>query len=223
MEHKHGIRPMVIHYGAMVDILCRAEHLKEAYNFIVNVPFQLDPFLWRTLLSARSIHNVSDNDGLVDKVRKKLLELQPRRIGNFVMVVNMYADARMWEKAANVWRTMRDGGLKKMGEESCIALEGESISSFLAVAHKMIHKHGSTIEAVILKKAPTSDIRSPKKGREREGYIDIADHKSSTDEEAKWPFIAVQWKPTFRNIHYWSNHQRVFGYWIDQRCVYCQS
>ncbi|CAK7327977.1 unnamed protein product [Dovyalis caffra] len=131
MEHKHGIRPMVIHYGAMVDILCRAGHLKEAYNFIVNVPFQLDPILWRTLLSACSVHNVSDNDGLVDKVRKKLLELEPRRSGNFVMVANMYADAGMWEKAANVRRTMRDGGLKKMGGESCIALKG-SIHQFFS-------------------------------------------------------------------------------------------
>jgi hypothetical protein len=31
----------------------------------------------------------------------------------------------------------------------------------------MQHKDGSIIEAVILKNAPTSDMRSPKKGRER--------------------------------------------------------
>lgn len=140
MEHRHGIRPMVIHYGAMVDILGRAGNLEEAYNFLMDVPFQPDPILWRTLLSACSIHNANVSDGLVDKVRKKLLELEPRRSENFVIIANMYADAGMWETATNVRRTMRDGGLKKIGGESCIVLEG-SIRQFFSGCSK--DDHGS--------------------------------------------------------------------------------
>lgn len=140
MEHRHGIRPMAIHYGAMVDILGRAGNLEEAYNFLMDVPFRPDPILWRTLLSACSIHNANVSDGLVDKVRKKLLELEPRRSENFVIIANMYADAGMWETATNVRRTMRAGGLKKIGGESCIVLEGSIYHFFSGCCSKDDHE-----------------------------------------------------------------------------------
>ncbi|KAJ8775328.1 hypothetical protein K2173_020332 [Erythroxylum novogranatense] len=131
MEHKHGIKPVMIHYGAMVDILGRAGRLKEAYNFIVNLPIKPDPVVWRTLLSACSIHDIKDTDGVADKVRKRLLEQEPRRSGNLVMAANMYADAGMWEKAAKLRRVIRDGGLKKTGGESYLEFGG-SIHRFFS-------------------------------------------------------------------------------------------
>lgn len=124
MEHVHGIKPMMIHYGAMVDILARAGRLSEAYTFINNMPVEPDPIVWRTLLSACSNRDVNDNEGIGDKVRKRLLNLEPRRGGNLVMVSKMYAEVGMWEKAANVRRVMRNGGLKKSAGESCIELGG---------------------------------------------------------------------------------------------------
>ncbi|KAF5479169.1 hypothetical protein F2P56_000017 [Juglans regia] len=131
MEHVHGIKPRMIHYGAMVDILGRAGHIEEAYSFIMNMPIVPDPIIWRTLLGACSIHDVNDNGRVGDKVRKKLLELEPRRGGNFVMVANMYSEVGMWEKAANVRRIMKAGGLKKMAGESCVSLGG-SIHRFFS-------------------------------------------------------------------------------------------
>ncbi|XVF58277.1 hypothetical protein PTKIN_Ptkin07bG0052000 [Pterospermum kingtungense] len=130
MEYVHGIKPMSVHHGAMVDVLSRAGRLKDAYTFITNMPIEPDPILWRTLLSACSIHNVNDTDGVGDKVRKRLLELEPRRSGNFVIVANMYAEAGMWDRAANVRRFMRDGGLKKMAGDSCLQLNGSIYQFF---------------------------------------------------------------------------------------------
>ncbi|KAB2033981.1 hypothetical protein ES319_D04G053300v1 [Gossypium barbadense] len=124
MEYVHGIKPVMVHYGAMVDILGRAGHLKDAYTFINNMPIEPDPVLWRTLLSACSVHNVNGSDEVGDEVRKRLLELEPRRSGNLVMVANMYAESGMWDRAANVRRFMRDGGLKKMAGESCFEFNG---------------------------------------------------------------------------------------------------
>ncbi|KAJ6371334.1 hypothetical protein OIU77_001773 [Salix suchowensis] len=86
------------------------------------------------------IHNANVSDGLVDKVRKKLLELEPRRSENFVIIANMYADAGMWETATNVRRTMRDGGLKKIGGESCIVLEGSIYPFFSGCCSKDDHE-----------------------------------------------------------------------------------
>ncbi|XP_061347396.1 pentatricopeptide repeat-containing protein At2g36730 [Gastrolobium bilobum] len=131
MECVHGIKPMMIHYGAMVDILGRAGLLREAYDFIQSMPIVPDPIVWRTLLSACSVHDVHDHTGIGDKVRKRLLRMEPRRGGNLVIVANMYAEVGMWEKAANMRRVMKDGGTKKMAGESCVDLGG-SIYRFFA-------------------------------------------------------------------------------------------
>lgn len=82
------------------------------------------------MLSACSIHNVNDSDGVGDKVRKRLLELEPKRTGNLVIVANMFAEAGMWDRAANVRRFMRDGRLKKMAGESCLQLNGSIYQFF---------------------------------------------------------------------------------------------
>ncbi|KAL5582289.1 hypothetical protein UlMin_014731 [Ulmus minor] len=131
MEHVHGIKPLMIHYGAMVDILGRGGRLSEAYKFIKNMPFEPDTIVWRTLLSACSIHDVKDDEGVAEKVRKKLLELDPRRSGNLVIVANMYADVGMWKEAADVRRAMKDRRMKKSAGESCIEIGG-SIRRFFS-------------------------------------------------------------------------------------------
>lgn len=122
MEHKHGIKPRMIHYGAMVDILARAGRLKEAYAFITNMPIEPDSIVWRTLLSACSVHDVNDVEGLQDEVRQRLLSVEPKRGGNLVIVANKYAKAGMWEAAEKVRMVMKDRGLKKIGGESWIEL-----------------------------------------------------------------------------------------------------
>jgi cell division protease FtsH len=43
MEFVHGIKPMTVHHGAMVDVLGRAGLLSEAYKFIQRMPFPPDP------------------------------------------------------------------------------------------------------------------------------------------------------------------------------------
>lgn len=130
MVHMCKIKPRKIHYSVMVDILGRAGLLEEAYTFITNLPVEPDASVWRTLLSACSVHGIHRNsEGVEEKVRKKLLELEPKRGGNFIMVANMFAAAGMWEKAANVRQVMRGGRLKKIGGESCVEVGG-SVSRF---------------------------------------------------------------------------------------------
>lgn len=124
MEHVHGIKPMRIHYHTMADILARAGHLKEAYSFIMNMPFQPNPIVLRALLSASSIHDAKYQDGVGNEVRRRLLELEPRGSQNLVIVANKYAEVGMWEKVSNVRRFMKNVGLKKMKGMSWVELGG---------------------------------------------------------------------------------------------------
>ncbi|KAL2326732.1 hypothetical protein Fmac_025790 [Flemingia macrophylla] len=131
MECVHGIKPRMTHYGAMVDVLGRAGWLREAYEFVESMLVEPDPVVWRTLLSACTVHDVHDHAGIGERVRKRLLGMEARRGGNLVIVSNMYAEAGMWEEAANVRRVMRDGGMKKTAGESCVDL-GSSMHRFFA-------------------------------------------------------------------------------------------
>ncbi|KAL6994213.1 AAA ATPase, partial [Sarracenia purpurea var. burkii] len=120
MQHLHGIKPVMAHYGAMVDCFGRSGRLIEAYTFIMNMPLKPDAVVWRTLLSACNIHDINDHSGVGKKVRKSLLGLEPRRSGNFVIVANKYAEVGMWEKVERVRSSMRDRGLKKLAGVSCV-------------------------------------------------------------------------------------------------------
>ncbi|XP_022933846.1 pentatricopeptide repeat-containing protein At2g36730 isoform X2 [Cucurbita moschata] len=124
MERVYGIKPMMIHYGSMVDVLCRAGRVKEAYEFIMRMPVEPDPIVWRTLLSACSGRDVDGGAQVVEEARKRLLELEPKRGGNVVMVANMFAEVGMWKQAADCRRAMKDGGIKKMAGESCVEVGG---------------------------------------------------------------------------------------------------
>jgi pentatricopeptide repeat protein len=124
MRHVYGIEPMMRHYSAMVDILGRNGRLQEAYDFVTDMPVEADPVVWRTLLGACQLHSSKDCIGIVSKVQERLLELEPRRSGNYVMVANIYSDIGSWDEAAKARRVMREGGMKKMAGESCVEVGG---------------------------------------------------------------------------------------------------
>ncbi|KAL4590485.1 hypothetical protein LXL04_003415 [Taraxacum kok-saghyz] len=83
------------------------------------MPIMPDATIWRTLLSACNVHG---NGGeFEEKVRKRLLELEPKWSGNLVIVANGYADVCKWEEVARVRKSMR---VKKVVGESCIEVKG---------------------------------------------------------------------------------------------------
>ena len=63
--------------ACMVDLLGRARHLKEAYEFIMKMQIEPDAILWRSLLSSCKVHG---DVTMGEKVGKLLLQLQQRRV-----------------------------------------------------------------------------------------------------------------------------------------------
>ncbi|XP_062198443.1 pentatricopeptide repeat-containing protein At2g36730-like [Phragmites australis] len=124
MQHVYGIKPMMTHYSAMADVLGRNGRLHEAFDFVMDMPVKADPVVWRTLLSACQLHSSKDCIDIADKVQRRLLELEPKRSGNYVIVANIYSDVGSWDKAAKARRVMREGGMNKMAGESCVEVGG---------------------------------------------------------------------------------------------------
>ncbi|KAF8395269.1 hypothetical protein HHK36_019211 [Tetracentron sinense] len=128
MVNDHGIKPQIEHYGCMVDLLGRGGHLKEAYEFIQEMPFEANSVIWRALLGACRIHG---NVGMGEVAGKKLLELDPDHGARYVLLSNMLADVNQWEEARRVRKLMEDRGIQKPPGWSFIELNG-TLHWFLA-------------------------------------------------------------------------------------------
>ncbi|CBI15198.3 unnamed protein product, partial [Vitis vinifera] len=65
MKEDYSLRPRISHFGCMVDLLCRAGLLTEAYEFILKMPVRPNAVVWRTLLGACSLQGMWDKKMLV--------------------------------------------------------------------------------------------------------------------------------------------------------------
>ena len=130
---KFRVMPRMQHYGCIVDLLGRAGHLKEAYEFIKRMPVQPDSILWRSLLSACKVHG---DVAMGEEVGKLLLQLQPQQSfadfvaasEDFIALSNVYASAERWEDAETVREAMKIKGIETKPGCSSVQTIGESFS-----------------------------------------------------------------------------------------------
>ncbi|XP_019059331.1 PREDICTED: pentatricopeptide repeat-containing protein At1g08070, chloroplastic-like [Tarenaya hassleriana] len=109
--HDYGITADVKHYTCMVDLLGRAGRLDEASRMIEAMTDEKDETLWCSFLGACRIHK---NVELAEKAAKSLLELQPQNPGHYILLSNIYANARKWDEVAKIRNLMNQRGLKKI-------------------------------------------------------------------------------------------------------------
>ncbi|KAK6946106.1 E motif [Dillenia turbinata] len=122
MQEEYGVRPSLKHYGCMVDMLGRAGQLEKAYEFIKNMPIQPDASIWGALLSACRIHGNADLGSLASN---QLFEVDSENVGYYVLLSNIYANARKWEGVDQVRSLARDRGLRKTPGWTSIEVDGK--------------------------------------------------------------------------------------------------
>ncbi|KAI3885802.1 hypothetical protein MKW92_044098 [Papaver armeniacum] len=122
MTEVYGIDPEMEHYGCIVDLLGRAGFVEEALQLVENMTIQPDPVLWGTLLGACKVHGQVE---LGEKLGRKLIEMDPKHDGHYVLLANIYAKARKWEDVVRVRRLMVDRGNNKIAGWSLIEARGE--------------------------------------------------------------------------------------------------
>ncbi|TKY73361.1 putative pentatricopeptide repeat-containing protein [Spatholobus suberectus] len=124
MSEVYGIQPREAHFGCMVDLLCRGGHLRESYDFIMEMPVPPNAVVWRTLLGACGVHGELE---LAAEVRHKLLELDPGYVGDSVAMSNIYANKGMWNEKIVVRNQ-----IKQSRAPGCSSIEGGSgVSEFV--------------------------------------------------------------------------------------------
>ncbi|KAJ8493934.1 hypothetical protein OPV22_015655 [Ensete ventricosum] len=106
----HGIRPTMEHYACMVYLLARRGRLREAYEFILDIPCEANANVWGTLLGACKIHKEVEIGRMV---ADHLFDAEAENIGNYVVMSNIYAADGKWEAVEQVRRLMKTRDLKK--------------------------------------------------------------------------------------------------------------
>nr|XP_010908918.1 pentatricopeptide repeat-containing protein At3g49170, chloroplastic-like [Elaeis guineensis] len=110
MSSAYGIKPVVNHYACVVDLLGRAGRLEEAFKFIITMPIEPNPTIWRSLLGACRNHK---NLKLGICAAERLLDLEPEDDATYVLLANMYACAACWNKSFEARHAMKERGLRK--------------------------------------------------------------------------------------------------------------
>lgn len=128
MVETYGIKPKMEHYGCFVDLLGRAGLLEEAEKVIEEMPMSADAGVLGALLGACKIHG---NVELGEQLGRRVIELDPRNSGRYVLLANLYASVGRWDDVANVRRLMNDRGVNKEAGCSMIELRG-GVHEFIA-------------------------------------------------------------------------------------------
>ncbi|KAJ9543092.1 hypothetical protein OSB04_022799 [Centaurea solstitialis] len=121
MTKDYGISPRIEHYGCMVDLFSRAGLLQKAREFITNMPIKPNGVVWGAFLGGCRVHK---NVEMAEEAIEHLLELDPLNDGYYVVLSNVYAEAKRWEDAARVRKLMREKGVKKTPGSSSITIDG---------------------------------------------------------------------------------------------------
>ncbi|PON56834.1 Tetratricopeptide-like helical domain containing protein [Trema orientale] len=122
MSSSFGLTPKIEHHSCMVDLLARAGHVQEAWNFIEEMPEKPDEVLLGALLAAcQKCKNVD----VTKKVTQLLLELEPSNSGNYVISSKIYAKLNKWEDSARMRVLMRQRGVSKTPGCSWIEFENQ--------------------------------------------------------------------------------------------------
>ncbi|WCJ17597.1 Pentatricopeptide repeat (PPR) superfamily protein [Euphorbia peplus] len=121
MTRLYNLKPQTEHYGCMVDLLGRSGLISEAVEFINKMPVQPDAFVWGSLLGACKIHGKIE---LGESVMEKLLEVEPKRSGAYILMSNIYSSANRWKDALKWRKAMKHIKLKKTPGCSSIEVDG---------------------------------------------------------------------------------------------------
>ncbi|KAF5190558.1 Pentatricopeptide repeat [Thalictrum thalictroides] len=127
MTRDYSMAPRIEHYACMVDLLGRAGHVDEAYNFISQMTVKPNEKVWGALLSACRVYS-DMTVGLV--AADHLFQLVPEQAGYYVLLSNIYAKAGKWDEVTTVRSIMKSKGISKLPGCSNVELDNR-VHTFL--------------------------------------------------------------------------------------------
>ncbi|KAJ0703320.1 putative tetratricopeptide-like helical domain superfamily [Helianthus annuus] len=123
MRDMYKVRRKIEHYACMIDLFGRLGLFGDAIKLINEMPMKPDVVVWGALLGACRIHG---NIAIGKQILKQVLELEPYTSGIYVLVSNMFCEAKRWQDVKNIRRLMKDQGIKKSKGVSSVEVDGNT-------------------------------------------------------------------------------------------------
>ncbi|KAJ1264649.1 hypothetical protein BS78_08G016200 [Paspalum vaginatum] len=121
------IIPKIEHYSCMVDLLARAGHLEEAWDFLEKIPGKVDAVMLGALLSAcQKCKNLE----VGEKVVNRIMKLEPSNSGNYVVSSKIYATSKKMDESARMIGLMRERGVSKTPGCSWVEVNGKVLEFY---------------------------------------------------------------------------------------------
>ncbi|XP_021889125.1 pentatricopeptide repeat-containing protein At4g04370 [Carica papaya] len=128
MTRQFNIEPKLEHHACLIDLLCRAGRVEEAYEFYKkNFSDPAADVLGILLDACRA----NKNSKIGDEIAKDVLKLRPADAGNYVQLAHCYASMKRWDGVGEAWMQMRSLGLKKTPAWSLIEISGIITTFFM--------------------------------------------------------------------------------------------
>ncbi|CAH9118275.1 unnamed protein product [Cuscuta epithymum] len=124
----YGLAPKIEHYSCMVDLLCRAGRVEEAWVLIEKMPEKPDEVLLGAVLGA--CHKVK-NEKIGERVMNLILHMEPSNSGNYIISSKIYARMKRWDESARMLKLMKEKGVTKTPGCSWIEIDSH-VFEFLA-------------------------------------------------------------------------------------------
>ncbi|XP_065014218.1 pentatricopeptide repeat-containing protein At4g33170-like [Musa acuminata AAA Group] len=111
MERDHGIVPGEDHYACMVDLLGKAGCIAEAEELIRSMISKPGVLVWQTLLGACQLHGDVETG---KRAAEQALAMEEKDPSTYVLLSNMFADAKNWAVAGRIRELMEEREVRKM-------------------------------------------------------------------------------------------------------------
>ncbi|CAH9105244.1 unnamed protein product [Cuscuta epithymum] len=171
MSQKYGIAPGIEHYAAIADLFGRAGRLLDAYEFVSNMHIKPTGSVWSALLSACRVHK---NVELAEKVSHEITKVDPKNMGPYVLLSNMYSIAGRWKDASKLRTNMKKKGMRKTPACSWVEVKNK-VHAF--VSGDKSHPQYNQIE---------TELRNISERLKVEGYVpETSEALHDVDEEQK--------------------------------------
>uniref|UniRef100_A0A0D3HLU6 DYW domain-containing protein n=1 Tax=Oryza barthii TaxID=65489 RepID=A0A0D3HLU6_9ORYZ len=120
MKKEYCIEPVVDHYGCMIDMFVRLGQVEDAFSFIKRTGFEPNEAIWSSLVAGCRSHG---NMELAFYAADKLLELKPKGIETYILLLNMYISTERWQDVARVRKLMKQEDVGILRDRSWITIK----------------------------------------------------------------------------------------------------
>ncbi|KAL5204604.1 hypothetical protein ABZP36_009475 [Zizania latifolia] len=120
MKNEYRIEPVVDHYGCIIDMFVRLGRLEDAFSFIKRTGFELNEAIWSSLVAGCRSHG---NMELAFYAADKLLELKPKGIETYILLLNMYISTERWQDVSRVRKLMKQEDVGVLRDRSWITIK----------------------------------------------------------------------------------------------------